>query len=211
MSSWRQRRPRRWDFLSVTGNTLFYQSHSELPPLEHSWIYTSVVRIPSSSRVKGKLQLLWGCGWERCLRRSLATSPDAATIPRPTTEGPGAVFTTTGRTDKELEEDEVEDDVEEDEREGKMGNELKAQSSSSPSRIEGSPGGTGVHGCQPGATERDFWRTGLRSSAWLQEPEDPLWLRYREDDLFEGPLKSWIFMSISLIHSRISSGESVWM
>lgn len=78
-----------------------------------------------------------------------------ATIPRPT-EDAGAAVALTGWTDSELEEEEVEEDVEDDEREGKMGNDLKAQSSSSASRIEGSPGGTGVHGCHPGATERDF-------------------------------------------------------
>lgn len=66
--------------------------------------------------------------------------------------------------ERELEDEEVEEDVEEEEREGKVGTELKALSSSSASRMEGSPGGTGVQGCQPGATEQDLTSVGLRSS-----------------------------------------------
>lgn len=66
--------------------------------------------------------------------------------------------------ERELDEDEVEDEVEEEEREGKVGAGLKQLSSSSTSRMEGSHGGTGIQGCQPGFTEQDFIRGGLRSS-----------------------------------------------
>lgn len=65
--------------------------------------------------------------------------------------------------ERELEEEDVEEEVEEEEREGKVGAELKALSSSSASRMEGSQDGTGVQGCQPGATEQDFIRAGRRS------------------------------------------------
>lgn len=67
--------------------------------------------------------------------------------------------------DSELEEDEVEDEVEEEDREGKVGTGLKGLSSSSPSRMEDSQDGTGIQGCQPGATEQDLTSGGLRSSA----------------------------------------------
>lgn len=66
--------------------------------------------------------------------------------------------------ERELEEDEVEEEVEEEESEGRLGTELKAQSSSSASKMTGSHGGTGVQGCQPGATEQDLTSGGLRSS-----------------------------------------------
>lgn len=66
--------------------------------------------------------------------------------------------------ERELEEDEVEEEVEEEEREGKVGTELKVLSSSSASSAEGSHCGTGIQGCQPGATEQDLTSGGLRSS-----------------------------------------------
>lgn len=66
--------------------------------------------------------------------------------------------------ERELEEEEVDEEVEEEEREGKLGMELKALSSSSASIMVGSLRGTGVQGCQPGATEHDLISGGLRSS-----------------------------------------------
>lgn len=78
-----------------------------------------------------------------------------------------------GLRERELEEDEVEDEVEEEEREGKVGTELKALSSSSASRMEGSHCGTGIQGCQPGATEQDLTSGGL-SPCGPREPEQAL-------------------------------------
>lgn len=66
--------------------------------------------------------------------------------------------------ERELEEEEVEEEVEEEEREGKFGMELKGLSSSSASMMEGSQSGTGVQGCQPGATEQDLTSEGLPAS-----------------------------------------------
>lgn len=67
--------------------------------------------------------------------------------------------------ERELEEEEVEEEVEEEEREGTVVvTELKAQSSSSMIWMGGSHWGTGVHGCQPGATEQDLISGGRRSS-----------------------------------------------
>lgn len=66
--------------------------------------------------------------------------------------------------ERELDEDDVEEEVEEDDREGTVVTELNAQSSSSVSiSTEDSHEGTGVQGCQPGATEQDFTSWGLRS------------------------------------------------
>lgn len=81
----------------------------------------------------------------------------------------GAAGGTVGQgvgVDRELEEDEVDEEVEEEERDGKVGTELKAMSSSSASRKETSRWGTGVQGCQPGATEQDLASAGLHSSPW---------------------------------------------
>lgn len=202
--------------------------------------------MPSSSRLKGKVHSLWAWGCERCLLRTKAASPVAVRSPSPLEEGPGWATGQGIGLERELEEDEVEEEVEEEDREGKLGKELKALSSSSASRIEGSHGGTGVHGCQPGATEQDLTSCGLRSS--LCWPREALWLRQREDArlkrvcnekdkssvtiphralnssllilcprgkemkqvTLEGPLKSWIFTSMALIHPCISSGESVY-
>lgn len=64
-SSRRQHTSKHYDFLSVAGNTSFTLSHSESqrdPSPEHSRVYTSVVRMLSSSRLKRKLQLLFACG-----------------------------------------------------------------------------------------------------------------------------------------------------
>lgn len=86
------------------------------------------------------------------------------TIPSPLEEATGGTLGQGAGVESELEDEEVEEEVEEEEREGKVGTGLKGLSSTSPSRIEASHGGTGVHGCQPGATEQDFIRGGLRSS-----------------------------------------------
>lgn len=76
--------------------------------------------------------------------------------------------------ERELEEEEVDEEVEEDDREGSAGA-APNTSSSSVSRAEGSHGGTGVHGSQPGATEQDFTSTGLRSSPCCpRDAEDAL-------------------------------------
>lgn len=85
-------------------------------------------------------------------------------IPSPLPEAAGGMLGQGFGVERELEEDEVEEEVEEEEREGKVGTELKALSSSSVSRMEGSHDGTGIQGCQPGATEQDLTRGGLRSS-----------------------------------------------
>lgn len=76
--------------------------------------------------------------------------------------------------ERELEEDEVEEEVEEEEREGKVGTELKALSSSSVSMMAGSHDGTGIQGCQPGATEHDLTSWGLRSSLRPRGAEEAL-------------------------------------
>ncbi len=85
-------------------------------------------------------------------------------IPSPLPEAAGATLGQGFGVERELEEDEVEEEVEEEEREGKVGTELKALSSSSASMMEGSDDGTGIQGCQLGATEQDLTRGGLRSS-----------------------------------------------
>lgn len=79
-------------------------------------------------------------------------------------EGPGGAIGQGAGLERELEEEEVDEEVEEEDKEGKLGIELKALSSSSVSRMEGSHGGTGVQGCQPGATEQDLTNGGLRRS-----------------------------------------------
>lgn len=83
-------------------------------------------------------------------------SPEAVRSPSPLAEGPGSGTGQGLGVERELEEEEVEDEVEDDDREGKLGVELKVLSSSSASRMDGSHGGTGVQGCQPGATEQDL-------------------------------------------------------
>lgn len=66
--------------------------------------------------------------------------------------------------ERELDEDDVEEEVDEEDREGSVVTELNALSASSMSIImEGSHEGTGVQGCQPGATEQDLASWGLRS------------------------------------------------
>lgn len=86
-------------------------------------------------------------------------------MPSPLAEAAGGPLGQGAGVERELEEEEVEEEVEEEEREGKVGTELKPLlSSSSTSMMEGSPGGTGVHGCQPGATEQDLVSGGRRSS-----------------------------------------------
>lgn len=81
-------------------------------------------------------------------------------IPRPLVEGTWDALGHGVGVDRELEEDEVDEEVDEEEREGKVGAGLNGLSSSSMSMMEGSPGGTGVQGCQPGATEQDFTSWG---------------------------------------------------
>ena len=78
-------------------------------------------------------------------------------------EGTGDAFVKEAGVERELEEEEVDEEVDE-EREGTVGMELNTPSSSSVSRMEGSHVGTGVQGCQPGATEQDLASGGLRSS-----------------------------------------------
>lgn len=134
-----------------------------------------MVRMLSSSRLKGKLQPEWGWGCERCLRRPQAASPEAVRMPNPL---PDAATGTPGQgagLERELEEDDVEEEVEEEEGEGKVGTAPKGLSSSSTSKMDGSHGGTGIHGCQPGVTEHDLSSVGLRSSlCCLRDAE--LWL-----------------------------------
>lgn len=92
-------------------------------------------------------------------------------------DGGGALGQGAG-LERELEEEEVDEEVEEEEREGSAGPALNTPSSSSVSRTEGSHGGTGVHGCQPGATEQDFTSVCLRSSPCCpRNAEGALWLR----------------------------------
>lgn len=96
-------------------------------------------------------------------------------IPSPLPEAAGGTLEHGFGVERELEEDEVEEEVEEEEREGKVGTELKALSSSSTSRMEDSHCGTGIQGCQPGATEQDFSSGGRRSSlCWPLDPEEAL-------------------------------------
>lgn len=85
-------------------------------------------------------------------------------IPSPLLEAAGGTLVQGAGAEREFEEEEVEEEVEEEEREGKVCTELKALSSSSASSMEGSHGGTGIQGCQPGATEQDLTRGALRSS-----------------------------------------------
>lgn len=85
-------------------------------------------------------------------------------IPSPLAEAAGGMLGQGVGLERELEEDEVEDEVEDEEREGKVGTGLNTLSSSSASRMEGSHDGTGIQGCQPGATEQDLTKGGLRSS-----------------------------------------------
>lgn len=120
----------------------------------------------SSSRLKGKLQPLGGCGCERCLRRPKATSPDAARIPRLLPEDGGGALGQGAGVDRELEEDEAEEEVEEEESEGWVCAELNALSSSSTSTKEVSLGGMGIQGCQPADTELDLTSWGLPSLPW---------------------------------------------
>lgn len=87
-------------------------------------------------------------------------------MPSPLVEAAGGPPGQGAGVERELDEDEVEDEVEEEEREGNVGTGLKGLSSSSTSRIGGSHAGTGTQGCQPGFTEHDFVRRGLRSSPW---------------------------------------------
>lgn len=75
---------------------------------------------------------------------------------------------------RELDEEDVEEDVEDEDSEGKVGTELKGLSSSSTSTMDGSPGGTGVHGCQLGATEQDLTRGGRRSSPCVRHADEAL-------------------------------------
>lgn len=86
----------------------------------------------------------------------MATSPDAVRIPSPLLEATGGTLGQEAGAERELEEEEVEEEVEEDESEGWVCTGLKALSSSSASIAEGSHGGTGIQGCQPGATEQDL-------------------------------------------------------
>lgn len=66
--------------------------------------------------------------------------------------------------ERELEEDDVDEEVDEEDREGSVVTELNALSASSVSSVtEDSHEGTGVQGCQPGATEQDLASWGLRS------------------------------------------------
>lgn len=111
-----------------------------------------MVRMVSSSRLKGKLR--GGCGCERCRLRPLAASADAVRIPKPLLEGTGDVLRQGFGVVRELEEEEVEE--EEEDGEIRVVKELNEPSSSSVSITEGSPTGTGVQGCQPGATEQDL-------------------------------------------------------
>lgn len=151
--------------------------------------YTSVVRMLSSSRLKGKLLPLGGWGCERCLRRPQATSPDAARIPRLLPEDAGGAL---GQgVERELEDEEVDEEVEEEESEGWVWTELNALSSSSASTVQVSLGGMGIQGCQPADTELDFISWGLHSVPWrARDTEEELWLRYREvTDLNEEPCK----------------------
>lgn len=85
-------------------------------------------------------------------------------IPSPLLEAAGGTLEHGAGLERELEEDEVEEEVEEEEREGRVGTELKALSSSSASGMGGSHCGTGIQGCQPGATEQDLTSGGRRSS-----------------------------------------------
>lgn len=140
--------------------------------------YTSVVRILSSSRLKGKLQPLGGWGCERCLRRPQATSPDAARIPRLLPEDAGRALGQGVGVEREFEEEEVEDEVEEEESEGWVWTALNALSSSSTSTNEVSLGGMGIQGCQPADTELDLTNWGLPSLLWrARDTEEEFWLR----------------------------------
>lgn len=85
-------------------------------------------------------------------------------IPSPLIEGAGGALGPGAGADRELDEEEVDEEVEEEDREGRVGTELNTPSSSSASMMEASHCGTGVHGCQPGATEQDLTSVGLRSS-----------------------------------------------
>lgn len=85
-------------------------------------------------------------------------------IPSPLAEAAGLTPGQGVAAERELEEEEVEEEVDEEESEGMVGAELKALSSSSASRMEGSHGGTGVQGCQPGATEQDLTSAGRCSA-----------------------------------------------
>ena len=132
--------------------------------------------MPSSSRLKGKawLEAWLEAGWERWRRRPL----DHARENTPPSSGAGGASAGPGQggaAERELEEEE-EEEVEEEEREGPAVREPKGPGPSSGSRAGAPRLGTGVQGCQPGATEQDFMSWGLQSSGG-----GPWALRYREE------------------------------